>query len=245
MTEHVKRHPHAYTLQLFRLAIKHLPPRFDAARAEYYRKRLEEFEADYDMSYEEIRLTITQLGRESWPERQAYQEMYARYGRSSEEAFLLKNLDKGLRAKFEKFIEDGGKINYLERESAVRSERELLAPMPFESYFDPEEKFAIVQALLTARDAARKEIVSLIETGKREEYEQMIQNYRQREASIDRKIKELEQLASTSDRWQESIVDRVRVLEEGWSVMERGVDEEKLDREIEYWRGTLASFLQA
>ena len=236
------RHPHHYTLQLFKLAIDKLPPAFSAERKQYYTQKLAEFEADPKVVYEEIRLQLTQLGRESWPERQAYQEMYVRYGRSSEESFLLDNLDAGLRAKYEKFIGDGGKLNYLER---VRSERELLEPSPFEKYFSPEEKFAIAQALLEARDQARQEIEELLSQSRSDEYAALVEDYRQYEKTLDKKLKELEKLSGLSDKWRETIVDRVRVIEEGWSVMEPGVDEELLDQELEYWQGTLKSFLQA
>jgi len=237
-----ERHPHVYTLQLFKLAIEKLPPAFDGKRKQFFAQKLDRFESDPETSYEEIRLHITQLGRESWAERQAYQEMYARYGRSSEESFLLQNLDEGIRNKFEKFIGDGGKLNYLE---GVRTEEELLAPTPFETYFAPEEKFAVAQALLAARDQARQEIEGLMTDGKRGEYEDLVQEYEQSEQALEQKIQELEKMAGLSDKWRETIIDRVRVIEEGWSVMERGIDEDRLDKELEYWRGTLQAFLQA
>ncbi|MFH1047900.1 MAG: hypothetical protein V1738_06380 [Patescibacteria group bacterium] len=236
------RHPHTYTLQLFQLAIDKLPPNFNPERRDYYSGRLAEFLRDSSVPYEEIRLTITQLGRESWSERQAYRDMYRRYGRSSEESFLLNNLDEGVRAKFEKFIDDGGKINYLR---GMRSVAQLTEPTPFEQYFSPEEKFAVAQALLEAHDQARKEIENLLTDSKSDEYRELIKHYGQKEKIIDQKINELGKMAKLSDKWRETIIDRVRVIEEGWSVMEQGIDEPSLDQEIEYWRGTLASFLEA
>ncbi len=236
------RHPHEYTLQLFELALKKLPPLFDAKRREYFAGKLKEYRRDPEVPYEQIRLTITQLGRESWPYRQAYHEMYSTYGRSSEESFLLENLDEGVRKKYEKFIHEGGKLNHLE---GVRSAEEWTEPTPFERYFTPEEKFAITQALLVARDYAKKEIDDLVTGDKREEYERLIAEYIEREEAIEAKLAALRKLADVSDKWESAIMDRVRVIEEGWSVMERDMDEKQLDRELEYWRGTLESFLQA
>jgi len=236
------RHPHGYTLQLLDLAVKRLPPLFDAKRREYFSRKLDEFRADPKATYEHIRLVITQLGRESWAYRQAYGHMYANYGRASEESFLLENLDNGVRKKYEQFLHDGGKLNYLER---MRTAEELTAPTPFERFFTPEEKFAITQALLVARDYAKKEIDGLVTGEKRGEYEQLITTRIERQEAIEKKIEALRKMADISKKWRDSILDRVRVIEEGWSVMEPEVDEQALDKELEYWRGTLQSFLAA
>ncbi|MFH2062841.1 MAG: hypothetical protein ABIJ46_01660 [bacterium] len=236
------RHPHTFTLRLLELALDRLPPGFEESDRRAYVRRLRSFERDFRVPYEQIRLTVAQLGRDSWSQRRAYQEMYDRYGRSSEESYLIRNLDEGLREKYEKFILDGGKINYIE--DRVRTERELLSPSPFETYFTPEEKFAVTQALLRARDSAREEINSLVTGKKGDEYRSLVAEYTRREAGIDRKIGELKRLAGLSRKWHDTIDDRVRVIEEGWSVIEPSMDEEKLDRELEYWHGTLASFLR-
>ena len=110
--------------------------------------------------------------------------------------------------------------------------------------FSPEEKFAVTQALLAARDSARQEIDELMVGKKRDEYRLLVIDYIRREAGIESRIEELKHLASLSPKWHDTIDDRVRVIEEGWSVMELGVDEERLDRELEYWHGTLAAFLR-
>jgi hypothetical protein len=168
--------------------------------------------------------------------------MYANYGRASEESFLLENLDEGVRMKYEQFLSEGGKLNYLH---GMRSAEEWTAPTPFEQYFSPEEKFAIAQALLVARDYAKQEIDGLVTEEKRAEYEALITEYIEKEEAIEGKLEALRKMAGVSKKWEPSIMDRVRVIEEGWSVMEKDMDEERLDRELEYWKGTLESFLQA
>lgn len=238
----IDSHPHAYTLQLFELALDRLPPGFDLDRKAHYEKKLSQFKKNPEASYEQIRLAITQLGKESWAERRAYQDMYDRYGRASEESFLLKNLDKGIRDKFMKFIDKGGKLNYLE---GIRNAQELTEPPPFEKFFTPEEKYAISQALLKARDSARQEIDGLVIGRRKREYQKLVRHYEQKKEELSRRIEELRSMADLSDKWRDTILDRVRVLEEGWSVMEQSFDEEKLEKEIEYWRGTLQDFLHA
>lgn len=236
------RHPHAYTLDLLKLTIDGLPPTFSAGTRKAFQERLDFFKKNPDEKYEDIRLTIADLGKQSWPYRKAYEEMYARYGRASEESFLLEDLDSGVREKYERFIHEGGKISNI---WSARSAEDLLRPSPFERYFTPEEKFAIEQALLVARDSARAEIDGLVTGKKSEEYGQLVKSYGGRQRHIEEKIDELRHLSAVSEKWESEINDRIRTLEEGWSVVERGMDLPELERETEYWKGTLGSFLHA
>lgn len=236
------RHPHAYTLDLMRLAIDQLPPTFGEAKKKRYLERLNFFERNPQADYEEIQRAIGTLGRESWPYRKAYEDMYARYGRSSEESYLLQNLDQGIREKYERFVHEGGKLNYLE---TPRSLDEIRQGSPFERYFTPEEKYAIQQALLDARESARKEIDGLVLGKKRDEYETLFNEYAGRQLTLESGLDKLRDLAHVSKKWEPLILDKVRSFEEGWSVVEQGVSESELEHEVEYWQGTLESFLHA
>lgn len=236
------RHPYAYTLELLTLAIMRLPPTFSDARREAFKERLTTFVKDPSTGYDEIRKTIVEIGKESWPYRKAYEEMYVRYGRASEESFLLENLDRGVREKYAQFIHEGGKINHI---GSAKTAADLQQPSPFERYFTPEEKFAIEQALLVARDSARVEIDQLVTDKKKEEYERLVKSYAGRQRQMEEKIDELRHLSGVSKKWEGEISDRIRTLEEGWSVVEQGVDLPELERETEYWKGTLGSFLHA
>lgn len=237
-----QRHPHAYTLELMKLSIERLPPTFSNERKSHYAALHAQFAKDRATSYDRIREALVEFGKESWAYRKAYEEMYARFGRSSEESFLLERLDRGVREKYERFIHDGGKLNYVE---SVKSVDELRAPSPFERYFTPEEKFAIEQALLDARDEARKEINQLVTDKKDVEYAKLVESYRGTQRSLEGKLEELRGLANVSDKWEAEINDRVRTIEEGWSVVEKGMDVVQLEKENEYWRGTLEAFLHA
>lgn len=234
------RHPYVYTLDLLELAIKNLPPTFSEKKTKRYRDKLDQFRKNPTSEYGDIQATIAGLGKESWPFRKAYEETYSRYGRASEESFLLEHLDSGIREKYERFIHEGGKINYI---ASAKSLEEMRKPSPFERYFTPEEKFAIEQALLAAREQSRSEINSLVLDKKKEEYDGLVENYKGRQQVLEQKINGLRDLAGVSPKWEPSILDEVRTIEEGWSVVERGVDEAQLEKVLEYWRGTLESFL--
>ncbi len=235
-------HPHAYTLDLMRIALERLPSTFSSAKRKTYAKRLERYVHDRATKYEEIQETIAELGKDSWVYRKAYEEIFAQYGRASEEAHLLEKLDSGIREKYERFIHEGGKIGYI---AATRSLEQLLQPSPFERYFTPEEKFAIAQALLAAKDAARAEIDELIGEKKKEEYTKLVKEYKVRQRMMESKLDELRSLATVSKKWTPSIQERIRTIEEGWSVVAEGWDLADLEKETEYWRGTLESFLHA
>jgi hypothetical protein len=166
--------------------------------------------------------------------------MYARYGHSSEEAFLLQNLDAGVREKYERFINEGGKLRYV---AVIKTEEQLKQSSPFERYFTPEEKFAIEQALLVALDYARSEINALVSGPKQDEYAELVKQHDLIEEAMEEKIAELARLATVNPKWEPTIRDRVRVLEEGWSVVEQGATLQELREEVDYWKGTLQSFL--
>jgi hypothetical protein len=236
------RHPHAATLELLALALEKLPPTFSEASRAHYEERLQAFLADPTVSYESIHETLVALGKESWPFRRAFEEMYDRYGRASEEAHLLENLDAGVRGKYERFLHEGGKINHIE---AARSGEELHAPSPFESYFDPEEKFAVQQALVEARVAARREIGELVTTSKKEEYGALVSAFGEEQRHLESALGELRALSAVSRKWRPEMANRLRTLEEGWSVVEKPLSLAEAQHEVEYWKGTLEAFLPA
>ncbi len=236
------RHPHAYTLDLLGLAIDRLPPTFSADRKRHYAERLRFFRGHPEAGFADIQETIAELGRESWPQRRAYEDMYTAYGRSSEESFLLQNLDQGIREKYERFLHEGGKLNHIQSASEAS---DIWQTSPFERYFTPEEKFALEQALSASRLAAAEEINGLVTGKKKDEYQKLTAAYAEQQENIQSKLDDLQQMAGVSDKWRPLILDRVRTLAEGWSVVERGINERLLDRELEYWRGTLESFLHA
>ena len=236
------RHPHAFTLQLLGIAIQNLPPSFPDARTTHFRSLLDRCGEDTQCTYEEIHAAIVNLGKESWSERMAYQEMYDRYGRASEEAHLLENLDKGIREKYEKFVHEGGKINHIE---SAKSGEAMWQESPFERYFTPEEKFGIEQALLAARRAARDEINELLRDAKSKEYATTVDSYKESMLRIQADLDRLRELASVSEKWETAILGKVHTFEEGWSVVEKGFDEEIVAKELEYWLGTLESFLHS
>jgi len=242
MATKAPRHPFAYTLDLFDLALDRLPPTFVDEAKDRYRKRLVHFRAHPEVGYDEIAKTIAALGKESWPHRKAYEDIYAVYGRPSEESHLLENLDQAVRQKFETFIHEGGKINHIE---SAKSADDLRQASPFERYFSPEEKFAIQQALLLARESARKEINELVVGKKKYDYDRLVEQYRGLRQRLESKVIELKELAEISEKYRPDILDKVRLLEEGWSVVESGISDQAVTSELDYWKGVLQTFLHA
>lgn len=233
--------PHGFTLELLRLAIVNLPPMFSEQRRVYFEQQHSGFMKNAETPYSDIHSVIVSLGKESWALRKAYEEMYSRYGRSSEEAHLFQNLDEGIRAKYETFLHEGGKISHIE---SAKSGDDVWKASPFETYFNPEEKFAIEQALLVARESASEEIDELVMGPKKDEFDLLTKENRVKESEIEVMIDDLRSMASVSKKWEGEILGRVQTLEEGWSVVEQGLTVENLEREKEYWTGTLESFLQ-
>lgn len=240
MVATLTKHPQTYTLGLFKLVIDRLPPTFYAEEKKRFSERYNAFLNDEAVSIEDIQMAIANLGKLSWSYRKAYEDVYNRFGRSSEESNLLEKLDRGIREKYTRFIDEGGKLNQIE---TAKSTADLMNGSHFEKYFSPEEKYAIGAALIEARQAARQEIDELVTQTKVDEYTNLVSQFARQSERIEVLIERLRELAEVNLKWRPEIIDQVRTIEEGWSVVERGFGEDELQKLVEYWEGTMESFL--
>jgi len=246
---HTLAHPHAALLELLRFSIDTLPPAFPAGRLKAFRQRLAHYQADGATPYEEIHATLSAVGKEGWPYRRAYEEIYDHYGRSSEESHLLTRLDRTVRAKYERFLAKGGKIAPLAAHrpdvSSMPRSASLSAAAPrFEEFFTTEEQYAVGRAIWAARQDARREIDDLILSDRKARYDVLVEEFTQKQRRMEQGIAELARLADASPKYRDRILDEATRLNEGWSVTNRGVDEEWVKESVEHWRGVVERFLE-
>ena len=64
-------------------------------------------------------------------------------------------------------------------------------------------------------------------------------NWKKQQEKIAQKIDELRALANKDAKWREEILDKVKTLEEGWSMVERDPELLEVEKEIEYWTQTM------
>jgi len=78
-----------------------------------------------------------------------------------------------------------------------------------------------------------------VAAGHMDEYKELVAKWSEEQKKIKAKIAELRQLADKDAQWTETIMDKVNVIEEGWSVVEHDPDLYKIKKDIEYWKGKL------
>jgi len=211
-------------LFLLKTTIDRTPFTYPEKEKEGFIRRYQALEADPEARRQDIDKLIVEIGKATWPYRKAYEEMVKNYGQQKLEEFFKLHLGDELRQKYEQFVAKGlGLKDY-------RRTKE------FEEFFTPEENLQIEEALFSARDEQVLHMRGIIES-KSDEYEENLKAFQKKQVELENMIANLRQIANQSDKWSDQILDKIKVFEEGWSVVERDFDEDNLRHEIEYWQG--------
>ena len=83
------------------------------------------------------------------------------------------------------------------------------------------------------------EDVADLVAGNMDEYQDLVKQWAEKQQKIEGKISELRSLSENNTEFKDEILDEVNVLEEGWSVVERDPDLDKIKQKIGYWKGKL------
>lgn len=221
-------HPHHFTISL----LKHLLDK--AEHTLFPQERLGVMRSEYDKlatnpsaTLSDIEGTIAKFGREIWPYHEALEELYKRHGKAREEARVREKLSAELRTKYDQFLAQGGKLSDFRHGAAL------------ETYFTPEEKFALGQAVLDAHHSTLQEIASSCRADKKNECEEVIADHKKKLATIEEKLTMLRGLATQSEKWKPEIEDKIKTFEEAFGYLERTFHKEDLDGAIDYYRGMI------
>jgi len=217
-------HPQKNELFLLKKTIEAIPFTYPENKKKDFENIYQKMEADSKVAKEEIRAKIIEIGKATWTHRMAYEEFISTYYQDKLEEYFLMHLDKVLIDKYKAFIKSGNKIN------DVRRTKE------FEEYFTAEENLLIEKALFTARDEIKVSVQGTI-NDKTAEYDDYVKSFEQKKKDYENMIQSLKEMADKSEKWALEIMDKITMFEEGWSVIERDFDEDKLRHEIEYWQG--------
>jgi hypothetical protein len=220
-------HPFHFSLSLLKSVIDNAPKVFPVRRREEMLKIYETMAANPQTTQAEIEKAIIDFGKEIWPYRKAFQEMYKRYGQAKEESLLRDKLNPELLTKFLEFLRKGGRLEDF-RHGAV-----------FEETFTAEEKFILGQANLAVHEQIMEEIENLCQGEKKAEFQELLEEFQELEKRLLEKINILKGLANQNPKWAPEINERVRAFEEGFSFIEKTYREEDIDGVIDYYRGVI------
>lgn len=220
--------PHQFTLNLLRNLIEGAPKAFPLYRRNEMTDVYHKLSADQSAANEVIEQRVIEFGKEIWPYREAYLELYEEYGRGKEEKMLAAGLGEDLRPKYEKFIAEKGNIERLRGQA-----------LSLDIYFTPDEQDEIIKAELRAHDKTHNELEKLIAGEKQEEYFGALEKRKKKQAEIEEALARLTVLAAVSEKWRAEILDKVKTFELGFGYLERPVTLLDVMGEIEYYEGII------
>ena len=139
---------------------------------------------------------------------------------------VLEHLEPEVKSKVQHLLDSGVTLQALTKSSI------------FETDFTAEERYQVEDGILHAVDHLKEEAPG--EIAKRQgEYDKLVDTWKNQQQKMQEKIEELRALAAKDPKWKEEILDKVKTLEEGWSVVERDPELLEVEKEIEYWTQTM------
>lgn len=219
-------HPHKAMLDEFKYALDHLPPTVPAEIIEEGRKLHKELLDNPEATQEQIHSAFVLIGKKEFPYRRAYEEMVESGLEKRRLELILEHLEPNVREKVQKYLDDG-----ISLEALVKSSM-------FEIDFTAEERYQLEDGILHAADHIKEEVPDVIKEH-RADYDKLVETWRKKQGKMEEKINELRALANKDPKWRDEILDKVKTLEEGWSVAERDPELLEIEKEIEYWIGTM------
>lgn len=221
-------HPYHFSLNLLKAVILRAPAIFPTSRKEEMLRKCQELEADPQVSLQTIEETIFQFGEEIWPYFKAFEEFYKKYGQKKEENSLKDLLSSDLLNKYLEFVRSGGNVNDFRKGSL------------FETFFTPDEKFLLGEAIIQARHQTLAFVEKLALEEKREEIEELIKKYQDLLNKMKEKLAILEHLAQENPKWAGEILEKIKAVKESFCFLEKNFTLEDLQGMVDYYQGVIS-----
>ncbi len=213
---------HAALVHEFRLSLDRLSPLTPKEVIEEGHRLADDLEAKENVSPEQIRQALIYIGKKEFPYRKAYEELCAKDEESRMQTIVLKKLDASLKEKMEPVAKYGVHI------------LDYVNSSLFESQLSPEEQSAVDTAITEAHDELNRQCDERAHTRKAT-YEELVTEWSAAEKRTEMLIETLRGMADRDEKWTDEILAKVRIFEEGWSMIEQDPTEEDVQKEIAYW----------
>jgi len=219
-------HPNQAILDEFQFAINHLAPTVPADVKARAQKMHDDLLVNPEATELDVEAAMYATGREEYPHRHAFKEMTSGNVEARRVEIVLEHVEPNVAAVVKKFTESG-----VGMEEFVHSDL-------FETELTPEERHQIEDALLDADIHIREELGQTVVADEKR-YASLLKKWEEHRDAIESKIAELALLANRDEKWKEEIADKVKGFRDGFLVTEPDVELDVVDKEIEYWKGTL------
>ncbi|MFH1098420.1 MAG: hypothetical protein V1723_00610 [Candidatus Uhrbacteria bacterium] len=221
-------HPHQSTIDLLRVLVGRIPPRFPRELGRYLAQRVEELARDASVTGEALDRALAEFGLYVWHYRKALEEIYAREAVGEESARFLELLSLALR---ERVTADAAA-------SGLADPREIMRLPQFEANYSPEDKLLIEEAMLHARRELEDNLRGQIESGEITDFDAVALRWKRERLAIEEQLLALAELARTKPQWAAEIRERIREFSLGFSgIVGEEPTLEKARQEVENYRG--------
>ncbi len=219
-------HPHQSFLDEFAIAIKKLSPGVPDQVREQAMKLHAELVANLDATEEQIHDALVTVGKAEFAYRRAYNELVGHAGADELKSMVLDHVEPGVKAKLEQYLQNGVLLD------------ELVKSDLFEHEFTAEERYQVQDGILDAVEHVQERGPKMMQE-KKSDFDALVATWKGEQEKMANKLVELQALADTDKKGKDEILDRVKTFEEGWSVVERDPELNEIEKEIEYWKGTV------
>ncbi len=219
-------HKHQAILDEFGYAIRHLVPTVPKEVVEEAKTLHSELLANPEATAEQVLAAMVKIGKAEFPHRRAFHDLAGEVSEAHRLELVLEHLEPNVREKVQTYLNSGVKLE------------EFVKSSMFELELTAEERYQVEDGIMHAEDHIKEEAPAKVEE-KRAEYDKRVTAWKEKQAVMEAKIEELRALANKDAKWKEEILDKVKTMEEGWSVTERDPDPIEIEKEIEYWKGTM------
>jgi hypothetical protein len=181
------------------------------------------FKRDPDIALESIESKLIEFGIELWPYCEAYDRFYKINGEKKERELMRQKLSAPAAVALDKFVAGGGNI-----ESVRDGSR-------FEHFFDSDIRNEIVEAELAAHDGVHEQMEQLVAGEKQGDFAALLADYKEKQTALLEKINELASLAERMPDRRDEILDKVKMLRQGFAYIERLPSLDDISHEIQYY----------
>jgi hypothetical protein len=213
-------------LKEFQVAIDHFVPTIPAEVTGLAQEAHDGLLTNPEATEDEIRGALFVAGMAEYPHRHAFKEMTSGGIEARRVEITLEHVEPEVAEKVKKLTDSGVSMN------------ELTNSQLFETDFTPEERHQVEDALLDADIHVREEFGKEVASDEKR-YAALVKKWTERRDAIAAKIDELEVLKNKDEKWHDEIVEKVKRFRDGFSVTEPDPELEEVEKEIEYWKGTM------
>jgi len=212
-----------YTFQMFDILIARPAIGLSDDIKSKARQNLDLLKKNDKTKIEELEDLMINFGKQAWPYWQAFEEFEEKYGREKEKELFESTLKEDLKKKWKEY------------EASLLNKAIIDQGNTFEKFFTPEENHQIEEAVVDAKGKTNEYLTILAKEEKSDEYSALVTKFQKELTKINKKIKELEELKISKEKWSEEIDKQVRYFKKGIAQIELDPTEIAIQEKIDFF----------